>query len=1082
MIKKLFVTIVLVMTIVSLAVAGFAGVAISSEDLEMFTDLDASSPGHLTVMTYDVDDVYSHDWTDKTIIFDPDREADQYTYRRAQDYPWNNAVDPNDIDYVFFEKGIKNRETAQKIYGYFVPQTTGYYTFKLNATDGVYGRIFTGPETINGPETRRAYNDGQIIVDEFTKGTHQVVSQFDYYLEANQPYPIYFEYFSDGKKNYKNNPNFSMLDLEVRLQYPKYSSSGYWYGYCDTGYRSVNDYTQCFYPSTASDFFDPTGSQGGNLDTSALERAIQAGESKLAVNSIDKNDPLFDERYAFLEGRIADARNILEKANSYKQDEIDQEADKLEAIVDWYHPLDFDSLSYEWSGKDLVLDWDAVEGASFYGIYYGDEEGMVPYPIAYTDDTAFRFDDLKDFVRNDTSINFRVVAYFYYEGRYYGYDWFGEDWLDDEWLGDNWINVNWINANWFGDEWFDDDWFNDYYFNDSWFDDDWFDEDWSDNWFGYWFRNDWHDYNWCNYRWYEYSWFRAGSNTVEPKIQVVLDVSALEKAIEDANKILDVTPKGAANNYSDEQYGFLEDKISDAQAVLDDAANRTQKEIDKATKTLRDVIDWFQPVTFNSLTSSMKGKDIVFDWEDVPGASHYVLYYGDEPYSNMDVYDGQHIPYGTTTFTIKDAGPELKDKYFRVFAWYDYGYVSGDSKQENEGKYYWVGSNVLVPYSSQPADTSALEDVIKRAKAVLADTPKGAENNYSDEQYGFLEGKIADAQAVLDDATNRTQEEIDAATKTLQDVIDWFKPGTFDSLVSRMNGKNIVFDWEDVPGASHYVLYYGDEPYSNMDVYDGKHIPYGTTTFTIKNASPELMDKHFRVFAWYDYGYIPEDSKEENEGKYYWLGSNVLIPYTVMSVDTFVPEGSTVEKDGDTIGSYFNMNSSIGLRYVINEATYNPYFQYVFSGNDHFTFDGLTAVLLKKDGQGNFEPMNSTITVKRDYETGNYTIKVEPDVSRTDGALSAGEYRVILSGKIELQDDKSPSDYLPEGKADWEFPYLINELKSGDDFIAEGLMIQEAFYWNDNKKEIHGFERDHQKMLNTLDMRIIEKNKLPSSI
>ncbi len=167
---------------------------------------------HLTVVDYDVDhldwgnggagwNANVAKWQNRDVIFDATKKQDP-AYFTAKTFYGNSSQVVSD-DYIFFYNQSHNKSpgnrgsdarTARQIYGYFVPNKTDHYKFKLETDDG-----FTMGMNLTGNTSDPfASNKLTTLLNRFTVSSNNQQESGWVKLYKNVKYPIYMEYFNWG--------------------------------------------------------------------------------------------------------------------------------------------------------------------------------------------------------------------------------------------------------------------------------------------------------------------------------------------------------------------------------------------------------------------------------------------------------------------------------------------------------------------------------------------------------------------------------------------------------------------------------------------------------------------------------------------------------------------------------------------------------------------------------------------------------------------------------------------------------------------------------------------------------------------
>lgn len=306
--KLLFLIIVVMAFMTPVASFGF-------EDWQ--SDLDTDNRGNLTVQQYDVytlpygtqgssnsDINWNRNvaaWENRSIIFDDERLFREPYYATAQ---ISTKKEGRNLDIIFYNNRANYGDASKqslKAWGYFVPQTTGYYRFKIESDDGAYAEIYTNETNLNHSKSEATVLIDNMNVSFYNDGQSPIVR-----LEANKAYPIYLEYF-----NWGGDGLFTL----------KYAKSSYYNTVATSpSYSYVGK--DMLYPSKKDDFFK----QHGN--TSGLVSALN--DAKAFYNDYSSSQ---DPDVLALKNLIDKAELVIREYYNYSQEEIDRAISELNAQI-----------------------------------------------------------------------------------------------------------------------------------------------------------------------------------------------------------------------------------------------------------------------------------------------------------------------------------------------------------------------------------------------------------------------------------------------------------------------------------------------------------------------------------------------------------------------------------------------------------------------------------------------------------------------------------------------------------------------------------------------------------------------------
>ncbi len=123
-------------------------------------------------------------------------------------------------DYIFYYNGRYTTQpiakTAQRIWGYYKPNSTGNHQFRIVSDDGHYLKLFNDDiyysphyeHYNNGSYANfwnKFYDNGQLALNNMRVGANVIGTTTSRYMNKDEIYPIYMEYFNwggEGKISY----------------------------------------------------------------------------------------------------------------------------------------------------------------------------------------------------------------------------------------------------------------------------------------------------------------------------------------------------------------------------------------------------------------------------------------------------------------------------------------------------------------------------------------------------------------------------------------------------------------------------------------------------------------------------------------------------------------------------------------------------------------------------------------------------------------------------------------------------------------------------------------------------------------
>ncbi|MFC3799180.1 S-layer homology domain-containing protein [Cohnella sp. GCM10012308] len=232
------------------------------------------------------------------------------------------------------------------------------------------------------------------------------------------------------------------------------------------------------------------------------------------------------------------------------------------------------------------------------------------------------------------------------------------------------------------------------------------------------------------------------------------NATALNAAIADAQQALSDHPAGTdVGQAPASARNTLSTAIGAAQAVAADAANRTQAQLDAAQATLESAVDAFNGAVIgagNATALNAAIADAQQALSDHPGGT--------------DVGQAPASARNTLSTAIGAAQAVAADTANRTQAQLDAAQATLESAVDAfNGAVIGAGN------------ATALNAAIADAQQALSDHPAGTDVGQAPTSArNTLSAAIAAAQAVADDAANRTQAQLDAAQATLESAVDAF--------------------------------------------------------------------------------------------------------------------------------------------------------------------------------------------------------------------------------------------------------------------------------------------------------------------
>ncbi|WP_281819734.1 Ig-like domain-containing protein, partial [Vallitalea longa] len=162
-----------------------------NEDKEEYPDIVSDKRGYLSVKHYNISNQPEVDIDDRYKMFGSERYDGfiMQTPRKSFGNDYFNMYDESEEGSLYFEADYDDSHEpfnkAIAMWGYFVPEKTGYYQLYAYSDDGIYGSV-----TIDSNEN--------IFVDEWDYQSPKTRGNDDsYYLQEGKIYPIYMDFFEN---------------------------------------------------------------------------------------------------------------------------------------------------------------------------------------------------------------------------------------------------------------------------------------------------------------------------------------------------------------------------------------------------------------------------------------------------------------------------------------------------------------------------------------------------------------------------------------------------------------------------------------------------------------------------------------------------------------------------------------------------------------------------------------------------------------------------------------------------------------------------------------------------------------------
>ena len=368
--------------------------------------------GTLNVQMYDVSYLPSmsatHNWQDRKFIF-----ARPYGTPVVKSALEKTNADPSQYDYIFYQPYSKSMgagsKTAQKIWGYFIPNETGFYKFKTISDDGNYFKIYlhdfysdlksdydfwniyvdishgnsswnnwrsifssknwSNLEDVYGYKNNkieswrrkdhwkyweRFYWNGLILSNRMKVSENNVDVSSSHYLFEGYPYPIYLEYFNWGGQG--------KLQIQSSFNGSKFKTF---------------DYTQ-FYSGISgvtSSLDTLKGEKEGNIFRLTWDKVDGATSYKVLYSETgddDDYDLISNVTTNYYETQIPEGSNYNDKYFKIIAVVGDEEYQSNPVYLSG--SITFNSLTGKFSDNSYDLSWNDVPSAEKYQVLYGDTE------------------------------------------------------------------------------------------------------------------------------------------------------------------------------------------------------------------------------------------------------------------------------------------------------------------------------------------------------------------------------------------------------------------------------------------------------------------------------------------------------------------------------------------------------------------------------------------------------------------------------------------------------------------------------------------------------------------------------------
>ncbi|BEP29414.1 PA14 domain-containing protein [Helicovermis profundi] len=332
--------------------------------------------GNLTVKSYNVSDLawanqgHGRDanirvWQDKNIIFNDNRAEETYyvSAKHFENESFKVNTANNNVIFVKINSSGNfgyHSKTAKKVWGYYVPNKTGNYNFRINSDDGSLFYLFDFDSDVTHLNNPIASADDFHVDSNAEDTTNQV------YLIKNKKYPIYFEYFNWGGYGYfefkekYNNGNYKLVN-QTKL-YPSLneyiftdSSAGSSIQNINSGVGKVNDFNKIIKEvkenGTISDFVN---SYSFNF--------IDSTYKEYTSNTYDDTKILNNDLYRL-------KRAVQSLKLTYGRDLTKEEIVKM--VYKYYHAI-AENHFYDENGNDIIppIDRAYVSNETYHNYIY----------------------------------------------------------------------------------------------------------------------------------------------------------------------------------------------------------------------------------------------------------------------------------------------------------------------------------------------------------------------------------------------------------------------------------------------------------------------------------------------------------------------------------------------------------------------------------------------------------------------------------------------------------------------------------------------------------------------------------------
>ena len=281
---------------------------------------------------------------------------------------------------------------------------------------------------------------------------------------------------------------------------------------------------------------------------------------------------------------------------------------------------------------------------------------------------------------------------------------------------------------------------------------------------------------------------KADSKTAYDALVLRVDVTALEKEIEDIEKL-------SKDDYTEESYNALEKVLVEAKKL---AANKdaTVDEVNamieslrlakaglvtKASMSKQELRNYIDSNNLNALDTSIYLTSTVKPFNEALNNAEDILNKKDATYAEVeDAYKAlqtarQNLVLKATDTEIKALENKMasyKEEDYTVSSWKDFALVLDEIKEELKAEHSSAEIEALTTKLEEASKKLVLKGNTAELELLLDQAKKTDSKLYTEKSYKNLLEVIELAEKALENKDELSQEEVDALTKQLRDVME----------------------------------------------------------------------------------------------------------------------------------------------------------------------------------------------------------------------------------------------------------------------------------------------------------------------